>query len=318
MSKTIIFLTFFIFSCDFKPQSEGGIDDILIVASEQDRPLIEPYFEEIFNIKINTPQEERIFNLIWIKPWDIKKFKKYYNIILVSLAFPIDSTADVLTKKNLIASSTNEKIFIREDLYSKNQTFMSINGHDIIDFKSVIDINFEWIYGVFMEKYNNHMIDYIYSKGLNNELMNYINDEYNVSFDIQKDYIMLNKDQKNNFFWIGRGYPYRWITYYKVELVDEYSFWDTFILNTKTYMPQIEISEYYRSKEEKINMDHINIYRGIYDHEISQSGGPFFVYEFKNIKKNEIYLLSGYVNYPGNRKINLLNGIEVLFESFKF
>ena len=318
MSKTIIFLTFFIFSCNFKSESQGSIDDILIVASEQDKPLIEPYFEEIFNIKINTPQEEKIFNLIWIEPWDIKKFKKYYNIILVSLAFPIDSTADVLTKKNLIASSTDEKIFIREDVYSKNQTFMTINGHDIIDFKNVIDINFEWIYNVFMEKYNNHMIDYIYSKGLNKELMNYVNDKYNISFDIQKDYIMLNEDPKNNFFWIGRGYPYRWITYYKVELVDEYSFWDTFILNTKTFMPQIEISEYYRSKEEKINMDYINIYRGIYDHEISQSGGPFFVYEFKNIKKNEIYLLSGYVNYPGNRKINLLNGIEVLFESFKF
>ena len=195
---------------------------------------------------------------------------------------------------------------------------MSISAHDIIDFKNVIDSNYEWIYKIFKQKYNNHMINYIYSKGLNTDLMNYINDEYQVSFDIQKDYILLKEDKKNNFFWIGRGYPYRWISYYKVELVDEYSFWDSYILNTKTYMPQIEISEYYRSKEKKINNDHINIYRGIYDHEISESGGPFFVYEIKNLKKNEIYLLSGYVNYPGNRKINLLNGIEVLFESFKY
>ena len=318
MSKTIIFLTLFIFSCDYKSQSEGSIDEVLIFASEKDRLLIEPYFEEIFNYNINTPQEEKIFNLIWIKPWDIKKFKKYFNIILVSLAFPIDSTADILTKKYLTASNTDEKIFIREDVYSKNQTFMSISAHDIIDFKNVIDSNYEWIYKIFKQKYNNHMINYIYSKGLNTDLMNYINDEYQVSFDIQKDYILLKEDKKNNFFWIGRGYPYRWISYYKVELVDEYSFWDSYLLNTKTYMPQIEISEYYRSKEKKINNDHINIYRGIYDHEISESGGPFFVYEIKNLKKNEIYLLSGYVNYPGNRKINLLNGIEVLFESFKY
>ena len=126
MSKTIIFLTLLIFSCDYKSQSEGSIDEILIVASEKDRLLIEPYFEEIFNYNINTPQEEKIFNLIWIKPWDIKKFKKYFNIILVSLAFPIDSTADILTKKYLTASNTDEKIFIREIFF----IYKSIsNGH---------------------------------------------------------------------------------------------------------------------------------------------------------------------------------------------
>ena len=59
MSKTIIFLTLFIFSCDYKSQSEGSIDEVLIVASEKDRLLIEPYFEEIFNYNINTPQEEK-------------------------------------------------------------------------------------------------------------------------------------------------------------------------------------------------------------------------------------------------------------------
>ena len=64
MSKTIIFLTLLIFSCDYKSQSEGSIDEILIVASEKDRLLIEPYFEEIFNYNINTPQEEKIFNIV--------------------------------------------------------------------------------------------------------------------------------------------------------------------------------------------------------------------------------------------------------------
>ncbi len=318
MSKTIIFLSLLLLSCDFKSQSDGAINDILIVASEKDRLLVEPYFEEIFNIKINTPQQEKLFNLLWIKPWEINKYKKYFNIILVSLAFPTDSTADILSKKNLRASNTDSKLFVRNDVYSKNQTFMNINGRDIIDFANIINNNFQWIFSVFKEKYNNYLIDYIYSKGLNNDLMNHINNEYNVTLDLQKDYIMIKEDKKNNFFWIGRGYPYRWIAYYKIKLSDEYSFWDTFITNTKSFMPQIEISDYYRSKEKKIYKDNINIYRGIYDHEISQSGGPFFVYEIKNLKKNEIYLLSGYVNYPGNKKINLLNGIEVLFESFKY
>ena len=81
-------------------------------------------------------------------------------------------------------------------------------------------------------------------------------------------------------------------------------------------MPEINISNYYRFKEYKnLKNKKINVYRGVYDHLESQTGGPFVVYEIENDQNDEVYFLSGFVNYPGHKKVNLIKGIEVLFNS---
>ena len=83
-------------------------------------------------------------------------------------------------------------------------------------------------------------------------------------------------------------------------------------------MPEISINENYRSMSELyVNNRKVNLYRGIYDHSESDTGGPFFVYEINNKKNDEKFLLSGYVNYPGHNKVNLIKGIEVLFNSYE-
>ena len=46
--------------------------------------------------------------------------------------------------------------------------------------------------------------------------------------------------------------------------------------------------------------------RGIYEHDESESGGPFFVYIFETETHNEVILVSGFVNYPGHKNNFLL------------
>jgi hypothetical protein len=52
--------------------------------------------------------------------------------------------------------------------------------------------------------------------------------------------------------------------------------------------------------------------RGIYEHEESASGGPFFVYIFETDLLNEVILVSGFVNNPGHEKILLLKQLEII------
>ena len=317
MQKIIILLSILFVGCNYKLSPEGNINDIIVVCSNEDQLQAQPFIDELFYDPIHTPQEESIFNIKWIKPWEINKYKKYHNLLLVSLRFPVDSTGDYLMDKYLDASNTKEEIFIRENVYSNNQLIISMQAYDIIDLERIISQSSYWIKNNVNEKYNEKIINHIYSKGLNMNLMSYINQVYDLKFDIQKDFIILNEDENNQFIWLGRGYPYRWISIFKIKYNKTYSFWNSLEEKVDEFMPSISISEYYRKKDETYIKDNnkINVYRGIYDHQESETGGPFFVYEIKKTKNDEIIFLTGFVNYPGHKKINLLKGIEVLFNT---
>ena len=316
MQKKIIVIIVLILGCNYKPKSEGLINEIIVVASDEDRMLLTPYIEDVFYDPIYTPQEEHLFKLKWIQPWELNDYKKYHNVILLSLKFPSDSTGDELLDKYLKASNTTEKIFLRENIYSNDQIFLSIKAFDIIDFKKIVDDNYKWINSTMMEKYNEKNIQYIYSKGLNDELISYIAEYYKIKIDIQKDYIKIRESENKKFIWLGRGYPYRWIVLFKTQKIND--FWQEYEKLIDLYMPEVLINENFRSMSDvNINNRKIKIYRGIYDYPESETGGPFFVYEINNKKNDEKFLLSGYVNYPGHRKVNLIKGIEVLFNSYE-
>ena len=115
---------------------------------------------------------------------------------------------------------------------------------------------------------------------------------------------------------MGRGYPYRWITIHvgsKKSYLDPDLAWIKLYQDYKQHIPEVEISNYF--KEFTMTDDgnnHIIIMRGIFDHEISKSGGPFFVYIFETEQANEVILVSGFVSYPGNEKILLLKLLEII------
>jgi len=316
MQKEIIFFSFLLLGCNYKIEPEGLMNDVIIVSSEEDSVLLKPYIEDLFDKPIFTPQKENIFNIKWIKPWEINKYKKFHNVILLSLEFPKDSTGDVLLDRYLKAANTTENIFIRENVYSNNQIFLSINAFDIIGFDKIIKDKKNWILENFDQNFEKKIITHIYSKGLNLELMSYLIDKYSISIDVQKDYIIIRESENENFIWMGRGYPYRWITIDKINKNNTYSFWEEYKKLKEINMPEIDISIYYRVEDKKkLNNKKINIYRGVYDHLESETGGPFVVYEIQNNQNDEVYFLSGFVNYPGHKKINLIKGIEVLFNS---
>ena len=48
------------------------------------------------------------------------------------------------------------------------------------------------------------------------------------------------------------------------------------------------------------NNDNLYVYRGIYDHKESQTGGPFALYMLDNIYNDEVILVASIINNPGN------------------
>ena len=81
-------------------------------------------------------------------------------------------------------------------------------------------------------------------------------------------------------------------------------------------MPHIKIGDYIRSTESQQYDDKVQyIMRGVYEHDESKSGGPFFVYIFETDSVNEVILVSGFVNYPGYEKLLILKQLEFISQT---
>ena len=115
---------------------------------------------------------------------------------------------------------------------------------------------------------------------------------------------------------MGRGFPYRWITIHKSKkskYTQKDEAWNQLTIEFADLMPHIRIGNYMRSVARHQYGDKTaHIMRGVYEHDESESGGPFFVYIFETDSVNEVILVSGFVNYPGNKKLLLLKQLEII------
>ena len=69
MQKIQLIIILFFLSCDYKPESIGAFNEILILASPEDKEFVKPIIEELFDGVVYTPQDEKVFDLKFVDPW---------------------------------------------------------------------------------------------------------------------------------------------------------------------------------------------------------------------------------------------------------
>ena len=322
MQKSIIILIgLFCSACSCHSEPIGKENEIIIISSPEDKPHIERLIENLFSQIIYTPQPESEFSLIYKDPWELENVNKNGNILIASLDFPEDSTGDFLMKRFTQNHEKEQPLFILENLYANNQIVCGIHTLDAISMENEIKNNGDWILKEFRNIVESRMTHNIFKHGFNDSLSITILDYFGYTLDLQPDFKIIKADSLKPFLWIGRGYPYRWITVHrskKDNYLKKYSAWDQINIEFVDLMPSIKISEHFKSTENyQTSKNILHIMRGIYEHEESASGGPFFVYIFETETVNEVILVSGFVNYPGHEKILLLKQLEIIANTFQ-
>jgi len=306
-------------SCSYLPESIGKDNEIIVITSPLDKPFVERLMNDLFSHVINTPQPELEFSLHYKNPWEIEKVKKYGNIIIASLDFPQDSTGDYLMQRILATHKKEEPLFVLGDLYAKNQIICGIQALDAISMENGINNNREWVLHEFRDILKARMRLKIFKHGDNITLSTQVAKMFGYTLDLQPDYKIIKSDSLKPFIWIGRGFPYRWITMHKSkksQYIKKNEAWNQLSIEFADLMPQIKIGGDLRSTEkQQYNNKVQHIMRGVYEHDESDSGGPFFVYIFETSSVNEVILISGFVNYPGHEKILLLKQLEIIANS---
>jgi len=317
LQKSIIsFICIFFIACSFLSDPVGRENEIIIISSPEDTPHVERILGNLFSQIIYTPQPEPEFSLIFKKPWELESVKNYGNILIASLDFPKDSTGDYLMQRFTQNHKNNESLFILENLYANNQIICGIQTLDAISMENEINENRNWILNEFRNIVEYRMGINIFKHGINDSLSAKILDYFGYMLDLQPDFKIIKADSIKPFIWIGRGYPYRWLTIHqskKENYSKKHLAWDQLGIEFADLMPTIKISEYFQNVENNQSRENIlHIMRGLYEHEESATGGPFFVYIFETETDNEVILVSGFINYPGHEKILLLKQLEII------
>ena len=309
MQKKIIFILLMLFvSCNRLTESKGEFNEIVIISSDIDKKIYLDDINQLLGGHINTPSEESKYILKWIDEDKFQYYLGYKNILFLNLTDPADSTIDNLVDKFRV--TYDKDIFTLNDVYAKNQNLFIFSSDNYLDFKNDITQNGDWIIDNIDEQINKSLSEYIYRNGNNKELQLLLNNHFNINSSIQKDFLIVkDKLASDDFIWIGRGFPYRWLCFDKIENINELDLWEFFKLSVSEHMPNVVIKDYYKSIS--YESDSLIRIQGLYEEKQSDTGGPFITYaKFNSIDKTAL-LVSGFVNNPGKPKIRLLKELEI-------
>ena len=307
----VLTILIILFSCDKQQDAVGNHNELIVITSYEDKEFVKLHLYDIIYKYINTPVEEKIYNVKFIKPEKFSHYKFHKNLIIASLKHPIDDTIDLLYNR-FSESYKESNIFTLKNLYANGQIIILLGAHDSIQFEENIITNKEWIENEITENVNFNIYSSYKNREVNPKIEKIINDNFAIDLFIDEDYKIINSTK--DFLWIGRGFPYRWFMLYKDTITTKDDYWNMYSTLLYNNTDGINISKYYKNKY--IDDSYV-LLTGLYEHEISDTGGPFFVYIFENNTNNEVILVSGFVNNPGKDKYPLLNEMKVLVKNMK-
>ncbi len=317
-----------LFRCGYRPPVIGQEDVLVILASEEDRPLLEPLLEDVFGRTMATPAPEPYFKVKWAAPAEFETFQHYKSLVVASLANPADSTGDILIRKILgeervaAAVQGGNPIYVTSDLLARGQIFMGLSALDAIHAQKELSRLRDWIFDQFEQQLRIRQNHAIYRRREQKKLARQFEEKYEWRLRIQHDYVPIKELPEENFVWLGRGYPYRWLAVHWVEQADTMSIdpetiWRRMEYIADSLFADIYLDSLFRSTDLGDQNGHtIFILRGVWGHRTQVGGGPFFTYVFRDNEQNRLYFITGVVFNPGGPKALLIRQQEVIGRTF--
>ena len=325
LKRTISYILLFLlaYSCQQKTATMN-YQDIHIYCSKEDKKILMDIVNNyLFVDYYNMPEPEKKYNSVWHDVDDFLNKSEKSIIMLLSLEEPLDTTSKEIYKhlSNNVDDSTHT--FIINDYFIKDQLLFMIKEENKDLFINEILKQREWI----INKIRNHEKLFFKNKmdkaKINIELSTKIENMFHINMIVQEDYQLIKEDEKEQYLWIGRAYPYRWIYVYldeKSNYINTNKAWESIDLNFNKNL-NVDIMRFNRDFE-IINDSSISFKKisGVYGTQLNSdnlTGGPFATYIIEKNETNKVLVVSGFVNFPGGSKVYHVKELEYIIESIK-
>ena len=209
-------ICYFVIGCGGKKKSLGMDDEIRVVCSEIDEPLLRNYLSTIFNDTLYAPQPEPIFKIIFSRPESYQDLKKYSQIIVAAVNRNNSNSGyrllqKLLSDKQLKNSIDDNPMLLTRDLYAKDQVFVILNASNEQHLFYELEKNKKLLRMHYDEQFKIRGNKFIFEDN-QIEIEKKLSQSYKWSIKVPWGWEVLRDNIKTNFFWMGSEYPYKWIS----------------------------------------------------------------------------------------------------------
>jgi len=315
---------FVLLSCvtEYKPEHAVGELTELVVITNKD--IFQTYMDEldtIFSKPLYLPSKEEYFDYYYGSMVEFNKYRFRRNILIIGrLGEPLIDTLLPPEYRDMVASG-EDFIFGYKDLFTAEQNILIIAVPSWKYLHDVLQKNGETIFNYFFNGVRRTLRGWLYGKGYNVKLSDYIKEKYHFAIKIPYGWQISFEDPAGKTIGFIRHMPERmivihwedeplggWLTVDEIialrnELGKKYLYGDYVDTSmTRTYF--VQFAGYYAQKVE-----------GIWQNDERVEGGPFRTYIFGTDTRT--YVIDFHVFAPGEKKWYRLEQLELIVETFQ-
>jgi len=326
-----IFIITIIFweGCDLvKPRAQGADNELVVVASFENRNAIQKVLTTIFNDTLYTPQPEPYYRTVWTDPENFNDVKNHVNVIVA--AFGDDKrNMGVKLVKNLLSSAQykstmdgeNQLIFAK-DVFARNQNYLIMNGLTIDKLLERAEDQGPWLKKKYDDLFFKRQSVHLFGKSSRQKkLEKELEEKYAWTMKIPWGFTVIANSAEQQFFWMGRDIPYRWLA---VQWEDGLSYTDSASVDdhVKRLIPEyFEIVRYvdYLFKIEPVEFNNWGAWKitGLWESIEEAQGGPFISYLFYDEATDRTFFIHLMIFHPGKDKYLFLRQVDIVAHSFR-
>ena len=328
--RTIVVVTAVLIagSCSYKPPSTGLENEIVVIASFEDRRFVEPLIDSVFGRVVYTPEAERFFDVVYVDPERFEEYKVRTNVVIAALFSVMDTTADVLVRKILPDNQVDmirqgeQNIFAKRDFLARDQVFAVLAANSDKELAEAVRVKGRWLFDQFDSGFLERQAEHIYKRMEQKELADDLWQKYGWQMRIQHDYVIIKEQPERNFIWFGRSFPYRWLSVQWVDHpitkeVDDQMAIDLIHDYPSTYYKRVNFTRYYEQiGETTFNGRRAWRAEGLWEHKKDVKGGPYVSYIFYDEKTDRIYHINYLIYHPSGRKMLSLRQMDIMSRTF--
>ena len=326
-SLFLFLLCLLIFGCAGKKDSLGTDDEIRVICSKIDEPVIKDYLASVFDDTIYTPAPEPLFKLIFSRPEHYDDLKEYAQVIIAAVNRNSTNPGYRLLKKLLPEGQLNNSeddnpVLLTRDLHAKDQVYVVINASNKEHLFNYLDKNKCLLRKHYDEQFKLRGSRFLFNDN-QTQIEEKINEDYGWFLKIPWGWEVLRNDDKMNFFWMGSEYPYRWMS---IKWDSGNNINDELSLGKQIWNFPINHYKSIRFNENRFKLDRIyfNDYKGWQCSGIWESmdsldakGGPFYSYIFYDHHSDRTFHINTLVHNPGKSKAVYIRQMELIAKSFR-
>jgi len=318
----------FSIGCSIKPSAIGEVNQIIVLADEQDWNYAASELKAVYERIIETPQFEKSYTVNHPPLEGFEFYQKYHNVILLGTLESGGIIGKLLnnniTPKDRLSIEAGTKFaFQQRDVWARNQYLLILVAPTIQELIGEINAKGDLLYQLVDNEADKFLKSEMYKRKEKVEISKQLFEKYRFTFRVQHDYFLKEWPEHNTVFF-RRNEPDRMIAIHWIDTTDV------------GYIPEYWVIQKRNDLGEKlldgrvINVEKISFtrtefadytalrFQGLWWHPVKYIGGPMINYTFYDERTSRIYMIDLSVFAPEyiSEKEPFLRQLNIIANTF--